>query len=301
MVAALVVAAALWGAAASGTKFALRGFAPLTLLAVELAAATAVLWLVVVLTGRRARPDWRLAIALGVLEPALAYVGDTVGLARTSASNAVIINGLESTFVVLLAAAVQRRRPSARLTVSVVVGLVGLLVLEHVDELTTPRSGDALVLAGTVCAAAYSLVAATIDPGVDCLVLTAAQFSIATVLVAPVAVIAWTAGGEAMPTGVAPQYWVAAALVGAAGFAASFVLYNTAAGTADPRTAAVVVNLIAPFGLLVAVLWLDESLTAPQVFGAALIVASVATFTRAELRPHPESISTSQEGMTSCR
>jgi hypothetical protein len=42
--AALVVASVLWGGAVTGTKYALGGFAPVTLLSVELAAATAALW-----------------------------------------------------------------------------------------------------------------------------------------------------------------------------------------------------------------------------------------------------------------
>src|ERR1700689_1402883 len=61
--AALVVASVLWGGAVSGTKYALAGFAPLTLLSLELAAAAAVLWV-----GRLAR-GYRAAPARGVTLP----------------------------------------------------------------------------------------------------------------------------------------------------------------------------------------------------------------------------------------
>jgi O-acetylserine/cysteine efflux transporter len=280
--AALVAAAALWGAAASGTKYALGGFAPLTLLAIELVAATAALWVALAVRRRWSRPDWRLAAALGLLEPALAYVGDTVGLARTTAANAVVINGLECMFVVLLAAALQRRRIAPRLGLAVLLGLLGLAVLEQVPDASGPHIGDLYVLVGTLSAAAYTLVAGGIADDVDCLSLTAAQFTIATALVVPVAMAAWSTGAETVPTHVAPRYWLAAALVGISGFALSFLLYNHAVSRVDPRAASVVLNLIAPFGLVTAVVWLGERLTIERAAGALLIGLSVALFTRFE-------------------
>ena len=41
---------------------------------------------------------------LGLLEPALAYLGDTSGLSRTSAVDGPILSGLEPALVVVLAA-----------------------------------------------------------------------------------------------------------------------------------------------------------------------------------------------------
>src|SRR4051794_36507232 len=91
---ALVLAAMLWGLATTGTKFALRGFDPVTLLAVELVAATAVLWVVLLVRGYRPPPSWRLVAALGLLEPAVAYLAQTIGIEHTTASNAAVLMGL---------------------------------------------------------------------------------------------------------------------------------------------------------------------------------------------------------------
>ena len=49
--AALLLASVLWGGAITGTKYALRAFDPVTLLSVELAAATAALWAVLLIRG----------------------------------------------------------------------------------------------------------------------------------------------------------------------------------------------------------------------------------------------------------
>ena len=51
--AALLLASVLWGGAITGTKYALRAFDPVGLLSVELAAATAALWAVLLIRGYR--------------------------------------------------------------------------------------------------------------------------------------------------------------------------------------------------------------------------------------------------------
>ena len=76
--AALLLASVLWGGAITGTKYALRAFDPVTLLSVELAAATAALWAVLLIRGYRPPPSWPAAVLLGLLEPALAYLGETL-------------------------------------------------------------------------------------------------------------------------------------------------------------------------------------------------------------------------------
>src|SRR6201986_2756453 len=98
--AALLLASVLWGGAITGTKYALRAFDPVTLLSIELVAATAALWAVLLIRGYRPPPSWPAAVPLG---PALAYLGETFGLSMTSATDGAIISGLESALVVILA------------------------------------------------------------------------------------------------------------------------------------------------------------------------------------------------------
>jgi drug/metabolite transporter (DMT)-like permease len=90
--AALLLASVLWGGAITGTKYALRAFDPVTLLSVELVAATAALWAVLLIRGYRPPPSWPAAVLLGLLEPALAYLGETFGLSMTSATDGAIIS-----------------------------------------------------------------------------------------------------------------------------------------------------------------------------------------------------------------
>src|SRR5262249_36616578 len=99
---ALMLAALLWGGAVTGTKYALGGFGPGRLLAVELTAAAAVLWGITLVRGYRPPRRWWLPVLLGLLEPAVAYLAETAGLSMTSAVSGAVITGLESALVVTL-------------------------------------------------------------------------------------------------------------------------------------------------------------------------------------------------------
>ncbi len=277
-VAALFVAAAFWGCATTGTKFALGGFGPMTLLAVELLGATIALWIAAATRGTGRPPSWRLAITLGLLEPATAYLGDTAGLVRTSAANAAVILGLESCFVVLLAAVFLGERIDRALGLAVVAGFVGLGLLERTGLLSGPGIGDTFVLGGTFSAAVYVIVARKMDASIDPLALTVRQFAVASAVIVPIAVCSWLTGSEAPPTHVPLRFWAIALLVGIGGYGASFLLYNYAIVIIEAGPAAIIINMIPAFGLATAVLLLDERLAPNQIAGAALLTASVVGF-----------------------
>lgn len=282
--AGLVLASALWGVAVAGTKYALRAFDPVTLLSVELVAATAALWVVLLIRGYRPPPSWPVAVLLGLLEPALAYLGDTFGLSMTSAADGAIISGLESALVVILAVLVLGEAISRAAAVAIGLGLGGLVVLTGWGGHGT-AAGDLLVAGGVLAAALYSVVAKryATDDG-DALSLTTWQFTSATTVALAVAAAHWAASPASLPTAVAPRYWLAAAAVGVGGFGLSFLIYNKVIAAVDVGWAAVVLNLIPAFGLLSSAVFLGEDLTRTGVIGACLIGGSVVYFTISESR-----------------
>jgi O-acetylserine/cysteine efflux transporter len=280
---ALIIASLFWGTAVSVTKYALRGFGPVTLLAISVITGTAVLWTIVILRGHRPPPPWRRAVLLGLFEPALAYAGDMLGLARTSAANGALLSGLESVFVVLLAAVFLRERITGRITVALALALAGVATLEGTGSFTGAGLGDLLVLAGVLSAAAYTIVARGMGDESDPLTVTACQFTTATILVLPAVTFVWAMHVEIVPSHVAAKFWFAAIFVGVIGYAASFVLYNYAIARVRAAPASIVVNLIPVFGLASAVCWLGDSLTVARVLGAILIGLSVTIFTATEV------------------
>jgi O-acetylserine/cysteine efflux transporter len=283
---ALVVAAGSWGLAVSGTKYALGGFDPVTLLSVELLSGAGVLWVALLVRGYRPPGSWWLPAVLGLLEPALAYLGDTLGLSLTSAVHGAVIGGLEPGLVVLLAAVLLREAVTRPAVLAVVVGLGGLAVLAGLGTGAGggAAAGDLLVAGGALSASLYTIVAKRFDDGCDSLSLTAWQFTVAALASLLVSVVRWTAGAGTGARPAAPGFWLAAVLVGAGGFGLGFLLFNTVIVQVDAGRAAVVLNLIPVFGVAGAVVFLGEGVTARDGIGAVLIGSSVLYFAIADHR-----------------
>jgi O-acetylserine/cysteine efflux transporter len=281
---ALVVASVLWGGAVSGTKYALGGFGPMTLMSIELVAAASALWVVLAIRGYRSPGSWWLPPLLGLLEPALAYLGDTFGLSRTSAVHGAVINGLESALVVVLAAVVLRESVTRPAVLAVLIALGGLVVLAGAADHRSAAVGDLYVAGGVLSASLYTVVAKRFEDGSDALSLTAWQFASATFVALSVAVPRWLAGAERPPFAAAPRFWLAAVVVGVAGFGVSFLLFNVVISRVDAGRAAVVLNLIPVFGVLSAMVLLGEGLTRSAGLGALMVAASVLYFAIADRR-----------------
>ena len=280
----LVMASALWGGAVCGTKYALGGFGPVTLLAVALAAAAAVLWMALLARGYRAPRVWWLPILLGLLEPALAYLGDTLGLSITSAVHGALLSGLESALVVVLAAVLLREVIRAAAVLAVLMAMAGLAVLAGTDGGHGTAAGDLLVAGGVLSASLYTIVAKRFDDGSDPLSLTTWQFTTAAAVTGGIMAARWATGAERLPTAVPPRFWLAAGLVGVAGYGASFVLFNSVISRVGATQAAVVLNLIPVFAFGGATVFLGEGVTRGDLGGAALVGLSVVYFTIADNR-----------------
>ena len=179
---ALLLASVLWGGVITGTKYALRAFDPVTLLGVELAAATAALWAVLLIRGYRPPPSWPAAVLLGLLEPAL---------------------------VVILAALVLGEAISRAGIVAVVACLAGLVVLTGGGGRST-AVGDLCIVGGVLSASLYSVLAKRFADDSDALSLTTWQFTAATAVALAVAPARWVGHPDRLPIAVAPRYWLAA-------------------------------------------------------------------------------------------
>jgi drug/metabolite transporter (DMT)-like permease len=277
-VSALVVAAALWGSAATFIKFALDTWGPLTLLVAQLLSANLVLWAALLVRGYRRPPQPWKVLLLGILEPGLCYALIIVGLMFTTAANAAILSATESFFVVTLAAIFLRERLTTRSVVGLGVAIAGVLALESSGGISGVHVGDALVLAGLLAAGFYVVVARTIADSFDTLTMTAHQFAASLVLALPVAAVRWATGAEQIFEPRPPSSWAAALGVGIVGYGGSFLLYNFAIAQVPAGLSSMILNLMPVFGLLAAIAFLGESVGLVGLLGAALVIASIVVF-----------------------
>jgi len=284
----LVLAAACWGSGTVAVKYALGGIAPMTVLMVELLSATAIVWLVVLARGITRPPRPGRLFLLGVFEPGLTYAAVDLGLMHTNASDASLLGGTESLFVVLLAAMFLRQRLNRMSLLAVCLAVAGVAALSGSAPSLATGWGNLLVVVGSLCAAIYVTLASRLAPETATLPMTAYQFLAGTVISLPFAIVQWSVDGSVLPSHSTPSQWAVAVLAGVVGLAASFLLYNHAIAAVPVTTAGMILNLIPLFGVVGAAAFLGERLNGWQAVGAVGILAGLVLFALAEDEPATE-------------
>ncbi len=283
---AATAAATLWGCGTVASAIVLEhGVPPGPFTVVELGGS--VVFLSVLALGTRTRmpslrTSWR-AGALGLLEPGLSYLLLNAGLARTAASHAALIGALEPVLIVLLGWAVLRLPLPRRLLVPMGAVLIGsaAVVLAQSAGGRSSVTGDLLVAAGVLCAAAYVLGTSRIDHELPAIGVVLLQQLAALGLV--VVVVAATVGDD--PTGGAPLgAWLAVPVIGVMSSAVTFWLYLVALRHLPAGTAGQFLAAIPVVGFVGAVVVLGEDATVPAALGAALVVLGLVLVSRGEQR-----------------
>jgi drug/metabolite transporter (DMT)-like permease len=281
----LLLAAVSWGLATALTKVALEQLEPLDLFGLEVAVGALVLGAVAV--GRGARPSRpsSAALALGVLNPGLAFLLFDLGLAHTAATHGALLLATDSLFTVALAALLLGERVGSRLGMALAAGFAGSALLSLKGGGMSTVAGDMLVVASALSAAVYGVLARRIAATRDALSLTAEQMLGAASVALPLAVAAMLAGHSHLGHAGASHLGVAVA-VALLGSVVPFVLYNVAIEAVTASSAALVLTLVPLFGALASLALLSEDLAAPQLAGGAfvLVAAGLAT-SEAEAEP----------------
>jgi drug/metabolite transporter (DMT)-like permease len=282
-VAAALVATLCWGAGMTLTKLALNYFEPALLLVIQLIASVG--FLVCVACALRVRRPSLKSLAgiwwLGVLEPGLAYFLGLEGLKRISAAEAVVLSSTESILVVVLAWLFVKERLRGTVLVLAVIGASGAVLVagSHfgVGSTAASLSGDALLIGGVLCAAAYVVLSSRVASVTEPLSALIAQQGVAVLLA--VGMVVFFGTRPLAIQHVAMQGWALAVASGIVQYACAFWFYLWALKGLSAGVAGLYLSLIPVFGLLVAIPVLGDHLTAVQWLGAALIVGSVVVLT----------------------
>jgi len=149
------------------TKYALRGFEPLLLALLRFTLAGGILWLVWRLRRgpeRVARGELRRLALLGFVSLTVYFSFENLGIARTSASEASILIAAIPLFVVILNTFTLRERTTARQWAGSVLSFAGIAALMLLGGSAGGANGGSLtgnllVLAASLSAAAYSILA----------------------------------------------------------------------------------------------------------------------------------------------
>lgn len=275
---ALVGVAAVWGFTFITVKEAVDHVPVFEFLALRFVLAavlmTAIAW-------RRlrglGRSGWT-ACGLGGLMIFTGYACQTLGLQRTTATNAAFVTGLFVVIAPVLSVVWLKRRPGAGPLVGVGLATVGLFLLSATEGLHL-RSGDVIVLGAAVSFAVQLIVIARASPEHSPAALAAGQLWV-TAICATVATLLFE-----HPTAPTHHEVVTGVLVTAVlASAGAFWVMALAQRFVSPTRTAVILVMEPVFAGIAGVIVLHEALSARQWLGAVLILAGMLT---AELSPSP--------------
>ncbi len=261
----LLTGAAFWGLTFPAAKEALEIMGPLAFMTWSRAVGFISL---VPLAWGTPRDRWREALPLGLLLGVLlffAYLFQTLGLERTTATNAGFLTGLYVVGTPLFGAAIYRRWPSVRVLVAVAMSTAGLALLSLRGWSFSP--GDSLVMLSVVF---WSLQILAVGRGTqrDPVVLILVEMAFATILHA-------ASSGFDLQFDALPRAWPYLIITGVLGTGLAYFVQIIGQRRISPTRTAIIYTGEPVFAAFFSALWLGERLNARGWAGAALIVAAM--------------------------
>lgn len=279
----LVGVAALWG----GTFIAGRIAAPqvphFTLAALRFWAAVAVLLPLLLLTERgwprlRAR-DWGFALLLaatGLVTYNLLFLG---ALERIDASRTALVVALNPILTAVAMALVFGERLARHRWLGILLALTGVAVVLARGDLTLilqrVGTGEAMMLGGATCWAAYTLIgryAFAAEGAPSALAMTTVTALCGALMLSLGMPLEWSSWTLSQ---VDWRAWTGIAYLGAGGTALAFVWYAQGLKRLGPARTAVFNNLVPVFGATFGALLLGEAIRPSMVVGGLIALAGV--------------------------
>jgi drug/metabolite transporter (DMT)-like permease len=276
--AGLVLLGALWGGSFLFIRVAVPALGPFLLVGLRVGLAAAALFLYALAAGRmpKIRSRWRSFLVLGVLNAAVPFSLISAAEIHLTASLAAILNSTTVMFTAIVAAVWLGDALTARKSIGIVLGIVGVTVLVGWDPL--PLNGAVLlaVAAMLIASLSYALGATYAKrsfSGIPPLGMAIGQLGGAVALLLPLAAVS-------LPEE-APSFVVALCMLGLAllSTAVAYLIYFRLIENVGPTSTVTVTLLVPLFGLLFGVVLLEEPFGPGTLAGLGIILASVVLIT----------------------
>jgi len=214
-------------------------------------------------------------VLLGFFEPSLYFIFEAQALLYTSVSQAGMVTSLMPLLTALLAGAVLKEVITQKLIFGSLIAMIGVIWLS-VNATTTvsapnPVLGNFLEFCAMICGAGYTIVGKHLMRKFSALFITAIQAFIGFVFFLPFFV--YELNTLEMNFTFNAMAWIA--YLGVVVTLAGYGLYNYSLTKIDASKAAVFINLIPIFTIILAVLILKEELTQTQIIASSLILLGV--------------------------
>jgi drug/metabolite transporter (DMT)-like permease len=219
----------------------------------------------------------RITAPLGLLGVALTFLLQNLGLARTTATNASLLQGAAPDLTLLLAAVVLGEGLGARRIAAVAAAMagVGLVTLAAGGGVHAPGLGDALVLGSAGCFAAFVVLGRRAFPAYGTLPVLADMATWGTAALLPAAAVeSWLTQPTTLAA-IGPEQLALVLYLGIGCSVLTYALWGYALRHIEAGCAAVFDTLIPVVGVAAAVLVLREAPLVWHLLGGALVAAGV--------------------------
>jgi drug/metabolite transporter (DMT)-like permease len=277
---ALIASMLSWGMANPLADMALDAFSITQLLLLEISIGFAFVALYVLIKVRKLKLRWKIALALGLLEPGFTYLFGNIGYANGTVSTGLIVMSTEVFFVVIIGALFLREKISGRIAISIVVGFFGvLLAVSGVSNSGVDNwLGVSAFIAAAIAASLYVIVARVYATQNNVVDLVFGQLLVGTVFA--LIIFFGTNSNFNNASSIELKYWVVAVLAGLFGVAIPFLLFNYASSLVPTRYSALALNAIPVVGIGFGAL-IGRGLPTPiQAIGGLIVVVSLYVGTR---------------------
>lgn len=288
----LLVAAVVWGFAFVPQKLTVIVLLPLQATAIRFLLAAPLALGVAAATNRLRNPNvaFRHAALLGVILFA-SYATQTAALVYAPVARVTLITGLYAVFVPLFAPLLGHARPTAMHWLGALFAFAGLLALTGVvglggagdqrELLAVPLNrGDLFVLAHAIISSFQVLLVGKLAKTADPFALNGMQLGVLMVLAIPAALFF-----EGWPnlSALDQRAWLSFGYLVVFSTVLAFTCQIFGQRHTSPPTAAVIMMLETPIGVLFALVIFDETMVLTQWIGAAVLLGGVAVALRAEV------------------
>ena len=277
---ALIASMLSWGLGNPFADMAIDAFSITQLLLLEISIGFAFVAIYVVIKFRRLRLSWKIALALGLLEPGFTYLFGNIGYANGSVSTGLIVMSTEVFFVAIIGALFLKEVISLRIALSIVMGFFGVVIAVSKvgDSGVDNWLGVFAFIAAALSASFYVIVAriyATKNNVVD---LVFGQLLVGTIFA--LVIFFGTNSNFDNASSIELKYWSAALFAGLFGVAIPFLLFNYASSLVPTKYSALALNAIPVVGIGFGAL-LGRGVPTPiQALGGLIVVVSLYVGTR---------------------
>lgn len=275
--ASIVFAMLIWASSFIALKAAMQDIGPYTVIFIRMIFAS--LCFVYFIKGffkyKFTKKDIYYILALGFFEPCLYFLFEAQALQYTSASQAGMLASLMPLITAILAGYLLKEVITQKLIFGSLLAMIGVIWLS-VNSTTSvsapnPMLGNFLEFCAMSCGAGYTIVAKHLSSKFSAIFITAVQSFIGMVFFFPFFI--YEMNTMTMNFTIEGMSWIL--YLGVVVTLGGYGLYNYAITKLDASKAAVYVNLIPIFTLMLAYLILNEKMTESQLIASVLILIGV--------------------------